>query len=190
MKTFKEFQVEANADGIDESTQLVLQLALMMESETDDLLSEDTSDYITEGVASILDKAGLHVSKSSGLLDYAFKGAKLIGKLFVAAIKNDTAEVKSIANTEIKKEDLIDFLMKLDQATMHLVTGPIHFIDAVTGWHVGAAVAHAVETTAASIKKGIESAKNAIHHGVSHVKLKAKMLSNITRIEALIPQLG
>ena len=31
----------------------------------------------------------------------------------------------------------MDILMRLDLITLHAITGPIHIIDALTGWHIG-----------------------------------------------------
>jgi len=38
---------------------------------------------------------------------------------------------------KVKREDVMDVLFKLDALTLHAITGPIHIIDAITGWHIG-----------------------------------------------------
>ena len=92
---------------------------------------------------------GLHVGKSSGsgLIQSLLASGVNISKVMIAAFKalngnqDDKAALKAaIQNLKFSKEDLLDFLLRLDQATMHLVTGPIHMIDAVMGWHIWADV--------------------------------------------------
>jgi len=85
-----------------------------------------------------LSKLGLHTKKRKGLIQYFAQFGTGMAKLFKAAIKKDKAEVKKIMSTEISKEDLIDFILKLDQASLHVLTGPIHTISAITGIHIEA----------------------------------------------------
>ena len=80
---------------------------------------------------------GLHVKKGKGLIQYFAAFTKGAGAMILAMLKGDTDKVKAISKT-VKKQDIIHFLLQLDQATLHLVTGPIHMIDAITGWHIGA----------------------------------------------------
>jgi hypothetical protein len=94
---------------------------------------EHTESELTEGVNDWLGKAGLKLHKGKGLINYVADFTKGAGQMILAAVKGDRAKIKQIANS-IEKEQVVDFLYKLDLATMHVVTGPIHFIDAVTGW--------------------------------------------------------
>jgi hypothetical protein len=112
-----------------------------------------------------LKKAGLHLKKQKGLLDYILKAGKTFYNLFKAAMMKDKKKVKEILNTEISKEDLMDFILKLDQSTLHLLTGPLHFIEAVTGWHLAADVDSAVQGVGNVIKTAyqtiVDTLKNA-----------------------------
>lgn len=120
-------------------------------------------DVINEGkLDSLLHKAGLHIHKGKGLIQYLMSAGKGIGKMVVAAIKGDKEGVKKIAQS-IDKGDVLDFLLKLDTATLHLVTGPLHLIDAVTGWHLWAAVkdkAEGAKNIIDKIKQALVSVKN------------------------------
>ena len=57
----------------------------------------------------------------------------------VAIINKDGEAAKNVLKG-LKKEDVLDFLLNLDMATLHIVSGPIHTIDAITGWHLWANV--------------------------------------------------
>ena len=58
--------------------------------------------------------------------------------------------------TKVQKEDVIDVLLKLDVLTLHAITGPIHMIDALTGWHIGPMVKAAVLKIDDRAKKALE----------------------------------
>jgi hypothetical protein len=134
-----------------------------------------------------LKKAGLHLGKSKGLIQHLQAAGKGLFKMFIAGIKGDKAELKAVAST-VKKEDVIDFLLKLDQATLHLITGPLHFIEAVTGWHLWAAVQAAKSTSkdvAAKIKSAIAAIKDGIQKMLDHGKTKVH-LKNLARLETEI----
>lgn len=104
---------------------------------------------------------GLHIGRSSGrgLIQSLLASGMNISKVMIAAFKSvsgnqeDKAALKdAIINLKIKKEDLLDFLLRLDQATLHLVTGPLHVIDALMGWHIWADVKAQASNIATRIK--------------------------------------
>ncbi len=109
---------------------------------TDDSLNEENW----------LSKLGLHVKKGKGLIQYFAQFGAGMAKLFKAAIKKDKAEVKRIMANEISKEDLLDFVLKLDQASMHILTGPLHFIEAITGIHIAANLGHVADSVKTVVK--------------------------------------
>jgi len=107
-------------------------LANLMEEDLNSL-NESSAEMLAEGIKDKLDKAGLKLHKGKGILDYIKNFTKGTGKLMLALFKGDTKKAKEILKT-IEKEDILDFLYKLDLGTLHLVTGPLHTIDAWTGW--------------------------------------------------------
>ncbi len=130
-----------NEHYIDEATKLKTEIATLLfivenESRLDEMLLE-SEEKLEEALSDFLGKFGLKIHKGDGIIDYLMKFSKGAGKLLVSAIKGDKEQVKKIASS-LDKGQVIDFLLKLDMATMHLVTGPIHFIDAVTGWDLSA----------------------------------------------------
>ena len=109
-----------------------------------------TDDSLNE--ANWLSKLGLHVKKGKGLIQYFAQFGAGMAKLFKAAIKKDKAEVKRIIATEISKEDLIDFVMKLDMASLHILSTPIHFIESITGLHIAANLGNITDSVKTVVK--------------------------------------
>jgi len=147
------------------------------------LSSFDTTIYhldapLEEGVMqNLLHKAGLHAHKTSGLIDYLIKGGRGVGKLILAAMKKDKQGVKDILSS-VDKTDVLDFLLKLDQATLHIVTGPIHFIDAVTGWHLWAEIKNKSSVAADAVKEFLAHLKRAKENLLKLFKGNAKLANN------------
>jgi len=114
---------------------------------------------------SALDKMGLHTSKgNAGLLQIIAKASSNVSKLlwhaFMATItgkQEHKDKVIEISNKEVKKEDIVNFLIKLDMLTLHFITGPIHMIDALTGWHIGPKVLKDVGDLIDRAKKAIDN---------------------------------
>jgi len=124
----------------------------------------DSDDILTEGVMSnLLDKSGMKLTKGTSLFSYIKKAGKGIGQMFIAAIRGDKDKVKEVMKS-VNKQDMMDFIMKMDTATMGLVTGPIRMIEAITGWGLTANI------------KVVQAAKNATKIALTTVK------SNITSV--------
>ena len=159
---------------------------------------------------SALGKLGLHASKgNTGLLQIITKASANVSKLlwhaFMASItgkQEHKDKVKEIANKEVTKEDIIDFLLKLDLLTLHIITGPIHIIDALTGWHIGPKILKGVENLADRAKKAIDHLifirnksddrplKNKLSHYIKNIKslvLGEQQTSN-TKIQEYITE--
>jgi len=173
-----------------------IEIAILMEADSeckldesysfDEILNEKT---LRDKAKHILHKSGIHAAKSTGLIEYIFKGAKGLAKMFIAAFKGDKEEVKRLAKS-IKKKDVLDFLLRLDQATMHLITGPLHMIDALTGWHIWADMADTIEGAADIVIKSISTAKSVVLKNIQNLKVKNKIVANLERIEKLVPTAG
>lgn len=132
----------------------------------------------------ILKKAGIHIKKGKGLIHYFKDIGKGLYQFFIAAIKGDIDKIKELKDS-VKKEDVLDFLLKLDTATLHLITGPIHSVDAITGWHIWSNVQKTKEETLSTmnvIKKALETIKNKIVD-FKDKSLEIKITKNISKIE-------
>ena len=154
MKNFSEFTTEKQEQLDEHLVETIKHLIIIQEMSEEQLneMFEDSDDMLSEGIADILKKSGLHVHKGKGLIGYLKQAGKGVAQLIVAAVKGDTETIKKIMKS-VKKEDVIDLLLKLDMATLHLITGPIHTIDAITGWHLWANVQKAAESSKSVIKK-------------------------------------
>ena len=149
--------------GLNEDTLTMLELAMFMD-ENEYMLSEAIGDW-GKKVGSLLKKVGLHVhSGEGGLIQILTKSSVTMGKLFWNLMKAFTTgdskakeKVKEIVKTEITKEQVLDFLLRVDTLTLHLITGPIHMLDALTGWHIAANIKKASQPT---VKRAMEAIEN------------------------------
>ena len=104
-------------------------------------------------------------SSGRGIIPTLMKAGKNVAQLFWYAMKASNGDteakkkVKEIANKEITKHDVVDFLLKLDTMSMHLLTGPIHMIDALTGWHISVDFKEKSANISDRIKKAVEHLK-------------------------------
>ena len=73
--------------------------------------------------------------KKKGLAHYVLDFSSNAGKLLLAAVKGDEDRIKEISN-RFNREDFFEFLWKLDDATLGLLTTPIGIIEKVTGWDI------------------------------------------------------
>jgi hypothetical protein len=111
-----------------------------------------------------IDKIGMKLHKGKGVLSYIADFNDSASFLIYAAIKGDKEEVLRLAKT-FDKSKFVDFLLKLDMLSMHILTGPIHMIDALTGWDLIANLkSHAAkaENIIDSIEKAISDLKSKI----------------------------
>jgi len=152
---------DVNVKTISEQDYQLLEFALILEEldtfNDDEILSEGVLDMVKgklDGVAGKLKDMGFEFHNTKpGLIQVLAKGGKTFLKAFLlglAATKakaaKDTdkletlkADMKAIAKdvkVAFTQENVVDILMQLDQATAHLVTGPIHMFSALTGVHI------------------------------------------------------
>jgi hypothetical protein len=85
-------------------------------------------------ITSFMKKMGLSVHHREGLFHHLKRASKSINKLIMLAFKNDKEGMKKhIQEMNISKADVLDVLLKLDVLTLHVISYPLHVIDAVTG---------------------------------------------------------
>ena len=152
------------------------------------LLEQMNTDDINEGVNDILAKFGFELEKKSpGVIEYLARFTKGVGKFVWYAIKRDKKGIKALMK-DFSKEELVDFLYKLDLVTMHLITGPLHFIDGMTGWELipkFKEMKASAETAISKIKKAIENLKSNITN-YFNPKLQPVVLDKVVDIEKLL----
>lgn len=185
MQKFNEFRDQEDA------IRAILEVAFIMDTPTDQLnemFEADSDDLLTEALDFSALKGLIHTTKSKGLIGYLKSAGIGMSKLFIAAIKGDKEGIKKVMSS-VKKGDVLDFLLKLDQATLHIITGPIHTLEAVTGWHIWAAVTKAQEISTAAIDK-IKQAIQTISSNISQYvdsKRSAKVEKHLRAISKTLP---
>jgi hypothetical protein len=112
-----------------------------------------------------LRKIGLHTAQSKGLIQYLFTINKNIIKLLYYGIElSDAApharekareEILKIKNS-VTKEEVLNFLYRLDKVTLGIITTPLKMIDGLTGWHISGDIKHKVEPALEKARKAIE----------------------------------
>jgi hypothetical protein len=192
MENFKKFHQE-NSISENEVMNALMVLTYLgtLENINESEIQNLTESSIMTGITSLfgkletgVDKIGMKLHHGKGLIDYAKSFTGATGKMIIAAIKKDKEEIKRIAST-FEKAEFIDFLLKLDMVTMHIVTGPIHFVDAVTGWDLAANLkAHTkkAQDTLETIIKSINDLK---------IKIKTVLDDNVASpIERFLDSVG
>lgn len=140
---------------IQEAEVKILSLIYLSEINVNILRESD----LNEGFTSWLKDVGLNLKQKPGVIDYAMNFTSGIGMILLAALKRDKAKVKAIAQA-YSKEDFVDFLLSLDELTLGLLTAPLNFISALTGWELTDALKNASKTT----KKALADIKTAINN--------------------------
>ncbi len=180
--SFKQYQAQHNQQiQIQEEISVLLYL-----QENIDNLNEVE---LQEGVNDWLDKVGLKLHKGKGIINYVKQFGTSIGKMILAALKGDKAKVKEYAK-EFDRAEVVDFLLKLDMATLHIITGPIHFIDAVTGWDLMSNLKHIAKGTKEILQQIWQAIQNIKNKVVQVIKTPevGVVMNNLKNIEMSIPQ--
>lgn len=150
---------------------------------------ENQNDMLNEGfdflgkLEGLADKLGIHVSSSKGgMIGILYRSGKVLAEFFWCAFKATMGDNQAkqrlveLSKTEITKEEILDFLLRLDGLTLHTLTGPIHMIDNLLGWHIWAAVQDHAKGFADKAAKAISDLVDVVKEVDDEVKTKAKKL--------------
>ena len=189
MKTFTKFTEDELNEQLNDAIMTIL---LIRESDSNELYEafDQDCDIINEGLMDVLNmdiktiasnlnkvlskgagKVGIKRT-NKGLISYIMSAGKGVGKMILAGIKGDKETVKQLIKS-VKKEDIIDFLLKMDTLTLHMFGGPIHTIDAITGWNIGANLKRIVSGKTGAIAK-IKNAMSSIRDSVGDLMDKTR----------------
>jgi hypothetical protein len=168
-----------------EQTNSLLEFIILMDISKD--INESIVSDIKSKLTNVLKSTGLHLKQGKGLIHHLINAeehvAKLIYHAFMAYYKHPfeqqphKEELKKHVK-KVNKEDIIDFFLKLDQLTMHLITGPLHMIDALTGTHLWANVADAVKPVKEKARSAIRSLEELKHELEGKLKTQVQKYSN------------
>ena len=144
-------------------------------------------DIFKDKVEPVAKKAGLHIETKKGLLQYLSSASTGVAKLLYYAVdyyfnKNEESKKKMIELAKsVKKEDIIDFLLKLDMLTLHIISGPIHQLDALTGTHIWANIQKKTKNVTDAAKDAIEKIESLKDHLKGSLKPQLQKYSNALR---------
>jgi len=149
----------------------LLEFIVFMEEGESLILSEARGESVKAGISKVASKLGIAAHGRKNLLKLIASVGKNTGLALVYSIRahggNSEAKDKlaTILKTANIKSELTDLILRLDALTLHLLTGPIHIIDALTGWHIGADLQQKTKTPNTHIKTALDTiikASNAI----------------------------
>lgn len=170
----------------------IMEMSVLLELDDNDLICEsmliEQNGKVETVLNKQLNKLGLKVHKTRGLIDIIKDFGIGFGQLLVAAVKGDKAKVKQIAKS-VTKEDFLDFLLKLDMATLHVVTGPIHMIDAITGWDLWANVKQKAQAAGAAASQSAQAVVKTFKDAIEYMKNKAKSIFDPKMASKLIKRI-
>jgi hypothetical protein len=183
MKSYKDYIEQRQ---IVESITDILALRELDSDMISETLNEGVVDKIKKAdISGALKKVGLHASQSNrGLIQYLLQAGKGVAKMFIALIKGDTERVKEIVKS-VKKADVLDFLLKLDMATLHIISNPIHTLDAITGWHIWANVSKKIGAVASDIIQKIKDSIEFVKTEIIKVVPKKKAIKHQSYLDAM-----
>ena len=98
--------------------------------------------------------------------------------------KEARVKLKELLQKRVSREELFDFLLKLDAVTFSAITGPINIIDAIMGWST-------VANIRKSAVKGDDRIKVAIDSLLSSTedlpdKIKRRVMTNISKLKKIV----
>ena len=151
----------------------------------------DTTKSIVKAIKQILLKKKPLVSKmvdtEKGLMHYlkdiGLGGSKMMYHAFNAYYNKDVKSKEAIKDLakSVKKEHLIDVLLKLDVLTLHMVTGPLHIIEAVTGWNIVSKIQNKIEPVDKKVKHALKSLDDLKHDLTGEMKTQLLRYTNALR---------
>lgn len=141
----------------------LLEFIMFMEDGESLVLAEARGENVKAGLGKIANKLGVTVHGRKNLLKLIASVGKNTGLALVYAMRahmgqeGSKEKLESTLKTANIKSELTDLVLRLDTLTLHFLTGPIHMIDAITGWHIGADLHNAAKTPNTHIKTALDT---------------------------------
>ena len=177
MRPFKKFC------SIEEDAYILVEAALLAEEELDEKFD----------IKSVMKKAGLSAERhlgGKGLIQILKNTSVHVARAFVLGLKahvfkkkDAKEELKQHLKRKVTRQEIIDFLLRLDQISLHIFTGPIHIIDALTGWELAADLQSSGKDVSGRVKTAIDSLDNVkLDVGGSRVKRIDKIVLTLKKM--------
>lgn len=153
-------------------------------------------DYITEGKISdlgakvkneILPKLGLTLHKKDNIFTILGKSSKWVSQMiyhaFLAYYNNSDFHKEKVKElkSKVKKADIMDILVRLDHATLHIISEPIHIIDVLTGWELQGDLSKLGAQIDTKVKQAIQSLDSLATSVTTDAKKTISKYSNAIR---------
>ena len=137
-------------------------------------------------------KAGLNIKSSGGrgLISILSKTSKYMGQVMYYAFKahggdkEARVKLKELLQKRVSREELFDFLLKLDAVTFSAITGPINIIDAIMGWSTVANIRKSAVKVDDRIKVAIDSLLSSTEDLPD--KIKRRVMTNISKLKKIV----
>ncbi len=139
----------------------------------------------------LFNKLNIPKQHGKGILQVLAKSGRALTDVVWLAMKSSLGdkkakeELKALLKTEIKREDVKDFLLRLDTVTLSIVSTPVRVIDALTGWDLWGKIVKGKTTTIDTIKKAITELEGAADKLTGDLQKQLK--KHIATIRELIP---
>ena len=165
--------------------QQILEIALFM-SMNPNQLNENTG----KNALAMAKRVGLNITNGRGLVSILSKAGKYMAEVMYYAFKahggdrQARTQLKELLKKRVSKEDFIDFVLKLDTLTFSAITGPLHIIDAVMGWHIVPNIRKQAIKADDRIKVAIDSLLSSTE-GLPD-KIKRRVMTNISKLKKIV----
>ena len=142
---------------LNEDINNLLELAVFMD---DGQLDEG----ILKKTKNVLPKLGIDIEKKGQGIIGKLKDPKTkeFFKLLFKAFKGDEeakTKVKEMSKEIVSKGDIVNILLKLDSITLHMISGPVHILEYLTGWKISG-VKKEMKSVVQRIDKAMASLKD------------------------------
>lgn len=167
-------------DQVEELAESIMCVTFMNMLSTE-LMEATDKDVALKKVRDAMKASGFEIRQEKGLWHYLLDAKAEIVKLIAAAWKKDIAAIKAILTKEVSKQDVLDFVLKLDLLAFHVLTTPIHYIDAVTGWDLHANIVNKAKEGNKAVVKTFKDAFKFIHAKIARMNIEDERKRNIEK---------
>ena len=151
-------QVEVTGDEI----ATILEFVMILDEGNEVILSEARAEDLKSLVGSVSKKLGFASSGRKNLLSLLSSISKNAALTVVYAIQAQAGregakeKLQNVLQTSNVKAELLDLVVRADVLTLHLISGPIHMIDALTGYEIADKIREKAEIGGNKVKDAVE----------------------------------
>ena len=165
MDSFKDY-INEDADDNIEHVMTLLEYMIILES-GENLLNEGRMDSVKSTLSGIAKKLGISGHGNRNLLSVMSSVGKNARSALVYAMKAFAGDekakekLKALRGSKEVRAELGDLILRLDALTMHFLTGPIHMMDAITGFDLAEKIREAATGETHHIDNAIQTIEKA-----------------------------